>query len=113
MCVKNIKTCNNGYIFEICRVCSDTAYLAIKTEKRKHCSKIFFKCLNSAVGPIFHIFLNNVVAGPVYGALFLLYNESMSMNSAVTVHMREKKNGNAKLKTQMHNNPIQTGTYSC
>ena len=86
-----------------------TQLILLKTEKRTHCSKIFFKCLNSAVGPVFHIFLNNVVAGPVYGALFLLYNESMSMNSAVTVHMREKKNGNAKLKTQMHNKPNSNG----
>ena len=66
---------------------SDTAYFA-KTENRKHCSKIIFKCVNSAVGPIFNIFMNKVVVGPVNSALCLLYSESMCMNSAVTVHMR-------------------------
>ena len=30
--------------------------LKLKTENWKHCNKIIFKCVNSAVGPIFNIF---------------------------------------------------------
>ena len=33
------------------RVCLDTTYF---TEKWKYCSKIIFKCVNSAMGPIFN-----------------------------------------------------------
>ena len=80
-----------------------------KTENRKHYSKVIFKCLNSAVGPIFNIFLKKGVVGPVNSALCLLYSESICMNSAVTIHMRKKKNGNAKLKTQMRNKPNSNG----
>ena len=65
--------------------------ILLKTENRKHCSKIIFKCVNRADGPIFNIFLNKVVVGPVNSALCLLYSEFMCMNSAVTVHMRWKK----------------------
>ena len=35
------------------RVCLDRTYFA-ETENRKHCNKIIFKCMNSAVGPIFN-----------------------------------------------------------
>ena len=35
------------------RVCLDRTYFA-ETENWKHCSKIVFKCVNSAVGPIFN-----------------------------------------------------------
>ena len=84
--------------------------ILLKTENRKRCSKITFKCVNSAVGHIFKIFLNKMVVGPVNSALCLLYSESMCMNSAVTVHYAfEKKNGNSKLKTQMHNKPNSDG----
>ena len=62
--------------------------ILLEIENRKHCSKIIFKRVNSAVGPILKNFLNNVVLGPVNSALCLLYSESMCMNSAVTVHMR-------------------------
>ena len=62
--------------------------ILLKTENRKHYSKIIFKCVNSALGPILNIFLNKVVVGPVNSALCLLYSESMCTNSAVTVHMR-------------------------
>ena len=72
--------------------------ILLKTKNRKHCSKIIFKCVNSAVGPIFKIFQKNVVVGPVNSALCLLYIESMCMNSAVTVHYALKKKW--KLKTQ-------------
>ena len=46
--------------FRICiskiklRVCLDTAYFV---ENWKHCNKIIFKCVNSAMGPIFKFFL--------------------------------------------------------
>ena len=68
--------------------------ILLKTENWKHCNKIIFKCVNSAVGPIFNIyfFLNKVVVGPVNSALCLLHCESMCMKSVVTVHMRWKKN---------------------
>ena len=62
--------------------------ILLKTENRKHCNKIIFKCVNSALGPIVNIFLNKLVVGPVNSTLCLLYSESMCMNSAVTVHMR-------------------------
>ena len=62
--------------------------ILLKTENRKHYSKVIFKCVNCAVGAIFNIFLNKVVVGPVNSALCLLYSESMCMNSAIPVHMR-------------------------
>ena len=87
--------------------------ILLKTETRKHCSKIIFKCVNSAMGPIFNISLNKVVVGTVNSALCLLYSESMCMNSAVTVHYAFKKKmetQNSKRKCPL--SPIQTGTYS-
>ena len=66
-----------------------TQLILLKIEKQKHCSKIIFKCMNSAVGPIFNIFfLNKVVVGPANCALCLLHNESMCMNGAVDVNTR-------------------------
>ena len=62
--------------------------ILLKIENGKYCSKIIFKCVNSAAGPIFNIFLNKVVVGPMNSALCLLYSGSMCMNSGVTVHMR-------------------------
>ena len=35
------------------KVCLDRTYF-VETENRKHCNKIIFKCVNSAVGPIFN-----------------------------------------------------------
>ena len=88
--------------------------ILLKTENWKHCSKIIFKCVNSATGPIFNIFFfqNNVVVGPVNSALCLLYSESMCMSSAVTIHTlwkKKKKKGNVKLKTHTRNNPNPNG----
>ena len=84
--------------------------IMLKIENRKHSSKIIFKDVFSAVGPILKIFLNKVVVGPVNFALCLLYSESMCMNSAVTVYcVLKKKNGNVKLKTQMRNKPNSNG----
>ena len=62
--------------------------ILLKIEKRKHSSKIIFKDVYSAVGPILKFFLIKMVVGPVNCVLCLLYSESMCMNSAVTVHMR-------------------------
>ena len=43
--------------------------ILLKTENRKHYSKIIFKCVNSFVGPIFnYFFLNKVVVGPMNSA---------------------------------------------
>ena len=86
--------------------------ILLKIENWKHFSKIIFKCVNSAVGPIFNIFfLNKVVVGLVNSALCLLHSESMCMNNAVIVHTRlkKKKKGNMKLKTQMRNRPNRNG----
>ena len=45
--------------------------ILLKTESRKHCRKIIFKCMNSALGPIFNIFftLKKVLVGPVNSGL--------------------------------------------
>ena len=65
--------------------------ILLKIENQKHSSKIIFKCVKSAVGPILKIFPNKVVVGPVNCALCLLYSESMCVNSAVSVHYVLKK----------------------
>ena len=65
--------------------------ILLKIENRKHSSKIIFKSVPSAMGPILKIFLNNMVVGPVNCALCLLYSESMCVNSAVSVHYVLKK----------------------
>ena len=67
--------------------------ILLKTENRKHCSKIIFKCVNSALGPVFNtfFFLKKVLVGPVNSALCLLHSESMCMNNAATIHTCWKK----------------------
>ena len=47
-------------------------FILLKTENWKYCNKIIFKYVNSVVGPIFNIFLNKVVVGPVNSARCLL-----------------------------------------
>ena len=85
--------------------------ILLKTKNWKHYGKIIFKCVNSAVGPIFNIFLlKKVVVGPVSCALFLLQSESICMNGVVKVHTRwKKKKGNVKLKTQTRYKPNPNG----
>ena len=68
------------------RVCLDWAYCCwnwkLKTENRKHCSKIIFKCVNSIVGPMNSVW--TVREQCVNSIFYLLY-------SAFTVHVQEKK----------------------
>ena len=110
-CVKNIKNKQLMVRFSKYVGSVQIQLILLKTENWKHCKKIIFKCVNSAVGPIFNFFfLNKVVVGPVNSALCLLYSESMCMNSAVTIHtLWEKKKGNMKLKTHTHNKPNSNG----
>ena len=88
--------------------------ILLKTESWKHCNKIILKCVNSAVAPIFNIFfLKKVVIGAVNSTFCLLHNESMCMNSTVTVHTgwkKKKKRETSNSKSRRAKSPIQTGT---
>ena len=92
--------------------------ILLKTENRKHCSKIIFKCVSSALRPIFNIFffLKKVLVGPVNSRLCLLHSEYMCMTSAAAIHTcwkkkkkKKEEEGNVKLKTQTRNKPSPNG----
>ena len=79
----------------ISRIRLDTIYF---TENWKHCSKIIFKCVNSAVRPIFNIFLNKVVVGPVNNA-WTVHEQCVTQCSLSPETCASKKKKKAKRET--------------
>ena len=70
------------------RVCLDRTYFA-ETENWKHCSKIVFKCVNSAVGPIFNEKIDkkwNLWVRVHEQCIYALFTENWS-KVAATVHV--------------------------
>ena len=86
--------------------------ILLKPENQKHCNKIIFKCVNSAVGPIFNIFfwINWLLV------LWIVHFVSCTVNPcAWTVQLqfkhteRKKKKKKKKLKMQTRNKPYRNG----
>ena len=70
------------------RVCLDRTYFA-EIENWKHCSKIVFKCVNSAVGPIFNEKIDkkwNLWVRVHEQCIYALFTENWS-KVAATVHV--------------------------
>ena len=83
--------------------------LKLETENWKHCNKIIFKCINSAVEPIFNIFkcMNNTatVCEQCCYSTWTVISVSCTVNSCdFTVHALKKKKKKRKKKKKKPQN---------